>query len=88
MPLRQRQPGSVEEEMLLAAAAPSQQLRARQSCVVGEEGPWKLLLLTVSSELCPLSFLQVPTRLVEHRKRLDYRNTGTHYWQRWGFTAM
>lgn len=80
--------------MLLAAAAPSQQLRARQgycsvqSCVVGEEGPWKLLLLTVSSELCPLNFLQVPNRLVEHRKRLDYRNTGAHYWQRWGFTAM
>lgn len=61
-PLRQRQPGSVEGGMLLAGAAPSQQLRARQgycsvqSCVVGREGPWKLLLLTVSSELCPLNF--------------------------------
>lgn len=61
-PWRQRQSGSLEGGMLLARAVPSQQLRARQdycsvqSCVVGGEGPWKLLLLTVSSELCPLNF--------------------------------
>lgn len=78
-----------ESKLWLAAAAGSQQLRARQgscsvhSCVGGGEGPRELSLLTVSRECAKVSVSGFQAGWPSAGRRSNYGNSGAHCWQRW-----